>query len=115
MIRQKLAVRYLADETSDCPIPMAPEHFMRKRFAEHDFVHFGDVGVRAYKHANRWQFIEPEVRSAGRTIAARERRHSSITAMTVETRTSGTSTSVIITASVRGLTTASMPASSDDN
>ncbi|MFG2379152.1 endonuclease domain-containing protein [Streptomyces sp. NPDC048504] len=70
MIRQKLAVRYLTDETVDCPIPMAPEHFMRKRFTEHDFVHFGDVGVRAYKHANQWRFMEPEVRSAGRTIAA---------------------------------------------
>jgi len=39
----------------------------------------------------------------------------SITAITVETLTSGTSTSVIITASVCGVTTASMPASSDDN
>ncbi|WP_180685607.1 endonuclease domain-containing protein [Streptomyces gossypiisoli] len=70
MISQKLAVRYLADETSDCPIPMAPEHFTHKRFTEHDFVHFGHVGVRAYKHANRWKFDEPDVRSAGRTIAA---------------------------------------------
>ncbi|MGW1601401.1 endonuclease domain-containing protein [Streptomyces eurythermus] len=70
MISQKLAVRYLADETSDCPIPMAPEHFTHKRFTEHDFVHFGHVAVRAYKHANRWKFNEPDVRSAGRTIAA---------------------------------------------
>ncbi|WP_030931976.1 endonuclease domain-containing protein [Streptomyces sp. NRRL B-24720] len=70
MISQKLAARYLADETRDCPIPMAPEHFVRKRFTEHDFVYFGHVGVRAYKHTNRWRFNEPEVRSAGRTIAA---------------------------------------------
>jgi hypothetical protein len=69
MISQKLAVRYLADETSDCPIPMAPERFTRKRFVDHDFVHFGHVGVRAYKHANRWQFHEPDVRNAGRAIA----------------------------------------------
>ncbi|WP_093864502.1 endonuclease domain-containing protein [Streptomyces sp. TLI_053] len=47
-----------------------PEHFQRKRFAEHDFVFVGHVPVRAHKRANRWQFDEDEVRAAGRTIAA---------------------------------------------
>lgn len=70
MISQKLAVRYLADATSNCPIPMAPEHFTHKRFTEHDFVHFGHVSVRSYKHTNQWQFHEPDVRNAGCTIAA---------------------------------------------
>lgn len=49
--------------------PVAPEHFRRKRFIEHDFVFFGHQSVRAYKHANRWQFHEPDVRGAARSLA----------------------------------------------
>ncbi|WP_184503327.1 endonuclease domain-containing protein [Streptomyces botrytidirepellens] len=70
MISQKLAVRYLADEMEGCPVPMTPESFRIKRWAEHDYVFFGHVPVRAYKHANRWRFSEPDVRGAVRTIAA---------------------------------------------
>ncbi|MFE3775711.1 hypothetical protein ACFXPG_40705, partial [Streptomyces sp. NPDC059122] len=70
MITQKLAMRFLVDETTNCSIPLAPQRFRVQRFSEHDFVHFGHVRVRAYKHANRWRFHEPDVRKAGRTIAA---------------------------------------------
>ncbi|MFF3116170.1 endonuclease domain-containing protein [Kitasatospora sp. NPDC057904] len=70
MISQKLAVQCLAEEMRGCPVPMVPEQFQRKRFAEHDFVFFGHVPVRAHKLANRWQFDESEVRAAGRTIVA---------------------------------------------
>lgn len=70
MIPQKAAAWYLAEEMKHCPIPMKPERFMRKRFTEHDFVHFGHVAVRAYKHANRWRFNASDVRNAGRAIAA---------------------------------------------
>ncbi|PJN36675.1 hypothetical protein CG747_32660 [Streptomyces sp. CB02959] len=70
VITQKLAMRFLVDETTNCSIPLAPQRFRVQRFSEHDFVHFGHVRVRAYKHANRWRFHEPDVRKAGRTIAA---------------------------------------------
>ncbi|MGA6160508.1 endonuclease domain-containing protein [Stenotrophomonas sp. NPDC087984] len=70
MISQKLAVRYLADEIEGCPVPMMPESFRIKRWAEHDFVFFGHVPVPAYKPANRWRFMEPDVRGAARVIAA---------------------------------------------
>ncbi|MFB6572963.1 endonuclease domain-containing protein [Streptomyces noursei] len=70
MISQKLAVQFLVDETTTCSMPLAPHRFRVQRFAEHDFVHFGHVRVRAYKHANRWRFHEPDIRKAGRTIAA---------------------------------------------
>ncbi|MGW5119334.1 endonuclease domain-containing protein [Streptomyces noursei] len=70
MISQKLAVQFLVDETFNCSIPLAPQRFRVHRFSEHDFVHFGNVRVRAYKHANRWRFHEPDVRKAGRMIAA---------------------------------------------
>ncbi|MGW7362429.1 endonuclease domain-containing protein [Streptomyces sp. NPDC054841] len=70
MISQKLAARYLADELHGCVVPMDPELFRYKRFTQHDFVFFGHVPVRAYKHANRWRFSEADVRSAGRAIAS---------------------------------------------
>ncbi|MFE2302693.1 endonuclease domain-containing protein [Streptomyces sp. NPDC059445] len=72
MITQKLAVQYLIDEMRGCPLPVAPEQFKRKRFTGHDAVFFGHQPVRAYKHANRWQFNEPDVREAARRLAALE-------------------------------------------
>ncbi|MCK7627972.1 endonuclease VII domain-containing protein [Streptomyces sp. RS10V-4] len=69
MITQKLAVQFLADETANCSIPVAPERFRVERFRLHDVVHFGHVRVPAYKYGNRWKFHEPDVRRAGRTIA----------------------------------------------
>ncbi|SEG85280.1 Recombination endonuclease VII [Actinacidiphila yanglinensis] len=63
-------MQYLADEMRDCSIPVAPEHFQRRRFTEHDDVFFGYVPVRAYKHANQWRFHEADVRQAARTIAS---------------------------------------------
>lgn len=72
MITPQLAATYLADEMERCPIPVAPGRFRYKynRDARHDFVFFGHQPVRAYKQSNRWMFYEPEVRAAGRAIAA---------------------------------------------
>ena len=70
MISQKLAVQCLLQEMRGSSIPMAPEHFRVRRFRDHDVVFFGHVQVSAFKRANRWQFEESEVRSAGRALAA---------------------------------------------
>ncbi|MFB7867891.1 endonuclease domain-containing protein [Streptomyces sp. NPDC056069] len=70
MISPQLAAAYLADETRHCPVPMAPGRFEYRRDARHDFVFFGHRPVRAYKQSGRWKFHEPEVRAAGRAVAA---------------------------------------------
>ncbi|MFD3998942.1 endonuclease domain-containing protein [Streptomyces sp. NPDC058583] len=72
MITPQLAATFLADETRQCPLPMAPDRFRYKynRDARHDFVFFGHQPVRAYKASNRWKFVESDVRAAGRAVAA---------------------------------------------
>ena len=52
---------------------------------------------------------------SGLTIGARVRRHSAITALTVDGNTSGTSTSVTTAASSSGLSIASSPFNNEDN
>lgn len=69
MINQKSAVWYLAGATRTCPIPLHPEGFRRKDRAPHDFVFFGHTPVRTYKRAGQWQFLEADVRQAGRRMA----------------------------------------------
>ncbi|MYV49030.1 hypothetical protein [Streptomyces sp. SID2888] len=69
MINQKLAAEYLADVTRTCLIPLAPERFRRKDRAPHDFVFFGHVPVRSYKHAGQWRFTPKDVLRAGRSVA----------------------------------------------
>ncbi|KIZ14946.1 endonuclease domain-containing protein [Streptomyces natalensis] len=70
MMEQKVAARILAQTVQDCPIPLAPERFKKKRFTEHDVVFFAHVPVRAYKHANRWRFHDADVHRAGQAVAA---------------------------------------------
>ncbi|MFJ1893300.1 MULTISPECIES: endonuclease domain-containing protein [unclassified Streptomyces] len=72
MITPQLAATLLADETRLSTIPMAPDRFRYRynRDAKHDFAFFGHQPVRAVKQSNRWKFNEPEVRAAGRAIAA---------------------------------------------
>ncbi|MFI8873188.1 endonuclease domain-containing protein [Streptomyces sp. NPDC055243] len=69
MMNQKSAVWYLANATRTCPIPLNPEGFRRKDRAPHDFVFFGHTSVRTYKRAGQWQFLDADVRQAGRRMA----------------------------------------------
>ncbi|MFF1717403.1 hypothetical protein [Streptomyces sp. NPDC058268] len=69
MMNQKSAVWYLANATRTCPIPLNPEGFRRKDRAPHDFVFFGHTPVRTYKRAGQWQFLDADVRRAGRRMA----------------------------------------------
>ncbi|MEU1502597.1 endonuclease domain-containing protein [Streptomyces sp. NPDC005732] len=69
MITRKTAVLYLSDAIRACSIPVVPELFRRKDRASHDFVFFGHVPVRAYKHAGQWKFMPRDVLQAGRTVA----------------------------------------------
>ncbi|MFJ3664687.1 endonuclease domain-containing protein [Streptomyces sp. NPDC090119] len=69
MITRKTAVSYLSDATRACPIPLSPERFRRKDRAPHDFLFFGHVPVRSYKHGGQWQFMPQDVLEAGRAVA----------------------------------------------
>ncbi len=69
MIDLKTAVRYLAEGTRGCEIPVDAQAF-RRRLDTHEHLFFGHVPLRAYKHSNRWKFVENDVRQAALTIAA---------------------------------------------
>lgn len=61
-------MRYLVEGIQGSSISLDPYAFRRRRDT-HNHVFFGQVPVRAYKHGNRWQFVERSTTPHGRLTA----------------------------------------------
>ncbi|MDX3697825.1 endonuclease domain-containing protein [Streptomyces europaeiscabiei] len=64
------ALALFTDLTENAALPLAQAELRRSpRFQQHDHVFFGDLGLRRYKHNNRWGFDDRDVRRVGQKLA----------------------------------------------
>ncbi|MEU5415768.1 hypothetical protein [Streptomyces clavifer] len=70
LISREYARALFADLTQNAMVPLDPDELVHMSgLAQYDYVLFGDVAVRCYKHKGRWGFVERDIRRAGQTLA----------------------------------------------
>ncbi|MEE1736397.1 endonuclease domain-containing protein [Streptomyces sp. BE147] len=70
LISREYARSLFADLTQNAMVPLDPDELVHMPDrAQYDYVLFGDVAVRCYKHKGRWGYAERDIRRAGQTLA----------------------------------------------
>ncbi|WP_328698029.1 hypothetical protein [Streptomyces sp. NBC_00342] len=70
LISREYARSLFVDLTQNAMVPLDPDELVHMSgLAQYDYVLFGDVAVRCYKHKGRWGYVERDIRRAGQTLA----------------------------------------------
>ncbi|MEU2069949.1 hypothetical protein [Streptomyces anulatus] len=69
LISREYARTIFAALTRNAMVPLDPDELLHPALARYDYVLFGDMAVRCYKHKGSWRYAERDIRRAGQTLA----------------------------------------------